>query len=57
MQKYYAHSIEGTPLDEWHTLEDHLKGTAELAAKFADEFSSGEWAYLAGLWHDVWRKG
>jgi len=48
---YYAHSNEGKPVDEWHLLEEHLKGTAELAKSFADEFGSGEWAYLAGLWH------
>jgi len=32
---FYAHSIEGKPLDDWHRLEDHLKGTAELASSFA----------------------
>lgn len=56
MQEFYAHSVEGKPLDEWHTLEEHLKGTAELSAKFADEFGSGEWAYLAGLWHEMGKK-
>jgi hypothetical protein len=25
-------------------------------AKFGDEFGSGEWAYLAGLWHDISRE-
>lgn len=53
MTLYYAHSVEGKPVDEWHLLEDHLKGTAELAKVFADAFGSGEWGYLAGLWHDV----
>jgi len=33
--------------------EEHLKGTAELAKKFANEFGCGEWAYLAGCWHDM----
>lgn len=51
MTLYYAHSIEGKPVDEWHLLDEHLKGTAELAKVFADEFGSGEWGYLAGLWH------
>ena len=27
--------------------EEHLKGTAKLAA----EFGCGEWGYLAGVWH------
>ncbi len=31
--------------------EEHLKNTAELATSFAAEFGSGEWGYLAGLWH------
>ena len=50
MRQFYAHSIEGKPIDEWHQLEDHLKGTAQLAASFAGEFGCSEWGYLAGLW-------
>ncbi|RJQ14285.1 MAG: CRISPR-associated helicase Cas3' [Nitrospiraceae bacterium] len=53
MTEYYAHSLEDKPPDEWHRLEEHLKGTAELARSFADEFGSGGWGYLAGLWHDL----
>ena len=53
MPEFYAHSVDGKPPSEWHRLEDHLKGTAELAKKFGDEFGSGDWAYLAGLWHDL----
>lgn len=34
-------------------LEHHLKETAELSQKFAQEFQSGDWGYLAGLWHDL----
>ncbi len=56
-QEFYAHSVEVKPLDEWHRLEEHLVGTANLAKEFADEFRSGEWAYLAGLWHEMGRKG
>ena len=52
LQKFYAHSVKGKPLDKWHTLEEHLKGTAELAGSFAAEFGCGEWVYLAGLWHE-----
>jgi CRISPR-associated endonuclease/helicase Cas3 len=51
--EFYAHTIEGKPVDEWHLLEEHLKGTAELAASFADEFGCGEWGRIAGLWHDL----
>ena len=52
-KEFYAHSIEGKPVQEWHRLEEHLKGTAKLAESFATEFGCGEWAYLAGLWHDL----
>lgn len=53
MRKFYAHSVEGKPVDEWHTLEEHLKGTAELAASFAGEFGCSECGRLAGCWHDI----
>ena len=33
--------------------EAHLRNVAELAKKFGDEFGSGEWGYLAELWHDI----
>jgi CRISPR-associated endonuclease/helicase Cas3 len=36
-----------------HLLSDHLVGTAERAAMFAEAFSSGKWGHLAGLWHDI----
>lgn len=51
--EFYAHSIEEKPAEEWHRLEEHLKGTAGLAASFAAEFGCGEWGYLAGLRHDM----
>jgi CRISPR-associated endonuclease/helicase Cas3 len=36
-----------------HPLTDHLLAVAELAKQFAAGFDSGEWGYLAGLWHDL----
>ncbi|MDR2394756.1 MAG: CRISPR-associated endonuclease Cas3'', partial [Treponema sp.] len=33
-------------------LEMHLRETAELAAKFAADFDSSEWAYALGMIHD-----
>lgn len=51
--EFYAHSLEGKLVKEWHLLKDHLIDTANLAKMFAEEFGSGEWAYLAGLWHDL----
>lgn len=51
--KYYAHSLEGLPPEQWQPLDEHLKAVAELAAEFAKPFGGEEWAYLAGLWHDL----
>jgi len=42
LQKFYAHSLEVKPVEEWHRLEEHLAGTANLAKEFADAFSSWE---------------
>lgn len=50
---FFAHSAEGKPVNSWQRLEDHLLNVANLARSFAEEFSAGEWAYLAGLWHDL----
>jgi len=52
-QQFYAHSLEGQPVQKWHLLEEHLNSVADLAKSFADEFGSGEWAYLAGLWQGL----
>lgn len=52
-QKYYAHSVDGRPTDEWQPLDEPLLNVAKLARTFADEFGCGKWAYLSGLWHDL----
>lgn len=59
MKEFYAHSLEGKPVDDWQGLEEHLTPPQSspcqgevggvAAKKFGDEFGSGEWAYLAGL--------
>lgn len=38
---------------EEQSLHDHLTGVARSAASMASSFSADEWAYLAGLWHDI----
>jgi CRISPR-associated endonuclease/helicase Cas3 len=53
MTKYYAHSLEGQPLEKWQLLEKHLYNVANLASSFAEEFGAQEWGRVAGLWHDV----
>ena len=50
---FYAHSVDGRQVSEWQLLDEHLVNVAELARRFAEEFGAGEWAYLAGLWHDL----
>lgn len=36
-----------------HPLDEHLRSVAERAREFSSAFHSGEWGYLAGLWHDL----
>ena len=52
-KKYYAHSLPGRPPEEWQPLEEHLRNVAELARSFAKPFGGEDWAYHAGLWHDL----
>ncbi len=52
-KKYYAHSLDGRPLDEWQTLEDHLRNVAEMAADFASYFGSQAWGDILGANHDL----
>lgn len=50
---YYAHTIEDAPENEWHTLKDHLIGTARLAAAFAKTFDAEALGWAAGILHDI----
>lgn len=36
-----------------HLLDDHLRGVARIAANFAADFDSRDWANITGLWHDL----
>ncbi|MCC6610302.1 MAG: CRISPR-associated helicase Cas3' [Burkholderiales bacterium] len=36
-----------------HDLEAHLEAVSALASEFASRFGSGDWARVAGLWHDL----
>jgi len=49
----YAHTLPGQPPETWQPLEEHLGNVAHLARRFADPFGAGDWAHLAGLWHDL----
>ncbi|MFI6760334.1 CRISPR-associated helicase Cas3' [Micromonospora sp. NPDC050417] len=39
--------------NQWHGLVEHLRGTAELARRFAAPFGGGDVAYWLGALHDV----
>jgi len=36
-----------------HDLEQHLREVAKRASGSANLFGAGDWAYLAGIWHDL----
>lgn len=49
-----AHSPrEGDDWTKAHPLREHLKSVAGLARQAATAFGAGEWAEIAGLWHDL----
>lgn len=52
--QYLAHVRQDSNGD-WkeHPLEEHLQKVSRLAGEFAQSFEGGEWAALAGLWHDL----
>lgn len=57
----WAHSVNDAGCR--HGLADHLRGTAELAARFAEPFGAGRVAWWLGLLHDAgkascaWQQG
>lgn len=52
-KKYYAHSLEEEPPERWQPLAEHLNNVAKRASAFAKDFDAADWAFLAGLWHDL----
>ena len=50
MEDYLAHIAED---GRTQTVQEHLEGTARLAACFADAFSSREYGYFVGMAHDI----
>lgn len=50
-----AHVEQDPVTGAWRTqsLEDHLQQTARRAGDFARPFGGADWAFLAGLWHDL----
>ncbi len=49
----YAHSLPGAPEHKWEPLLDHLRDVGQLARANAAAFGAEEFAYIAGLMHDL----
>ena len=52
-RRFFAHSLEGRPTEDWQPVRDHLENVAGRAGEFAKAFGGEQWAFLAGLWHDI----
>ncbi len=48
-----AHTAIGPDGIRLHSLAEHLREVARLAANHAAPFGGQDWAHLAGLWHDL----
>ena len=49
----YAHTLPGRPEAEWQDLFCHLENVSQHAAASGACFDAGDWARVAGLWHDL----
>ena len=52
-RRCYAHTLPGRTEEEWQDLQEHLEGVSKRAAVSGEFFHAGDWARLAGLWHDL----
>jgi CRISPR-associated endonuclease/helicase Cas3/CRISPR-associated endonuclease Cas3-HD len=50
---YHAHSTDNPDKTDWQILKDHLQNVADIASAFAQDFRAREFAYAAGLLHDL----
>ena len=51
--RYLAHVRQDGEVFVPHNLGEHLRGVGRRAEEFAHVFGSGDWAQVAGLWHDL----
>ena len=51
--RYLAHVRQDGNAFVPHDLGKHLRGVGQRAEEFARVFGSGDWARVAGLWHDL----
>ena len=50
---YLAHVRQDGEVFIPHDLDEHLRGVAQRAEECARDFGAGDWARVAGLWHDL----
>ncbi len=50
---YLAHVRQDDETFIPHDLNEHLRGVGQRAEEYARNFGSGDWAHVAGLWHDL----
>lgn len=51
--RYLAHVRQDGEAFIPHDLGEHLRGVAQRAEECARDFGGGDWAQVAGLWHDL----
>ena len=51
--RYLAHVRCDGETFALHDLNEHLRGVGKLAEAYAQVFGSGDWARVAGVWHDL----
>ena len=51
--RYLAHVRCDGDTFALHDLDEHLRGVGQRAEEYAHVFGSGDWAQVAGLWHDL----
>ena len=51
--RYLAHVRCDGETFALHDLNEHLRGVGKLAEAYAQVFGSGDWARVAGIWHDL----
>ena len=51
--RYLAHVCHDGERFALHDLNEHLRGVGQRAEEYARVFGSGDWAQVAGLWHDL----
>ena len=52
-RRCYAHTLPGRTEENWQDLFGHLENVSQRAAASGERFDAGDWARVAGLWHDL----